>query len=360
MSIIKAHISAMSAYKPPLDGRNPDTNLLLDFNERTLPVSEKVQQALIDYIRSGRLQVYPAYGDIVERIAEYAKVKASQLMITNGSDQGIELVFRSVCESGDEVVIPGPSFAMYTQCAKIENCTIISPQYTQESGFPLEEVVAAINPRVKLVVISNPNNPCGTQLAREGVESVLRAASSNGNSAAVLVDECYFEYTQESVCDLLDQYTNLIVTRTFSKTWGIPSLRFGYLMSCEQNISALLNVRGPYDINQLAVVAVRAALENFCDVSSYIEEVMGESKPALEAFLTEAQIPYWQSAANYIWAFPQQPEALELALRGEGVLVRPKADSDGRLGLRITLGTLEQTQRSIGVIRAFIEGNSLS
>lgn len=354
MSVIKAHILAMSAYKPPLDGRNPDANLLLDFNERTLPVGEKVQRALIDYITSGRLQMYPAYGDIVERIAEYAKVQADQLMITNGSDQGIELVFRSVCSAGDEVVIPGPSFAMYSQCAKIENCVITSPQYTREGGFPLAEVIASITPSVKLVVISNPNNPCGTLLSREGVETVLKAASSGGNQAAVLVDECYFEYTQESVADLVGRYPNLIVTRTFSKTWGIPSLRFGYLMSCAENISALLNVRGPYDINQLAVVAVRAALDNFADVSSYIEEVMTRSKPALESFLDESGLQYWESAANYLWVFPDRPEALELALRSEGVLVRPKADAEGRLGLRITLGTLEQTERAIGVIRKAI------
>lgn len=351
MSVIKAHIRAMSAYHPPLDGRNPDTNILLDFNERTLPVSEKVQRALIDYIQSGRLQMYPAYGDIVELIANYAGVGADQLMITNGSDQGIELVFRSVCSAGDKVVIPGPSFPMYSQCAKIENCSIVSPQYTREHGFPLQEVLDAIEPDVKLVVVSNPNNPCGTLLARDGVEAILKAASTNGNNAAVLVDECYFEYTQATVADLVAAYPNLIITRTFSKTWGIPSLRFGYIISCAENINALLNVRGPYDINQLAVVAVRAALENFSDVSSYIDEVMVRSKPVLEAFLDEQGIEYWPSSTNYIWTFPVGPEAVELALRAAGILVRPKADADGRLGLRITLGTLEQTKKAIDVLR---------
>lgn len=356
MSIIKPHILAMSAYKPPLDGRNPDTNLLLDFNERTLPVGEKVQQAMIDYIQSGRLQMYPAYGDIVDVIAGYAGVAAEELMITNGSDQGIELVFRSVCNAGDKVVIPGPSFAMYSQCAKIENCSIVSPQYTREHGFPLQEVLDAIAPDVKLVVVSNPNNPCGTLLAREGVEAILKAASTDGNSAAVLVDECYFEYTQASVADLVSVYPNLIITRTFSKTWGIPSLRFGYILSCASNINALLNVRGPYDINQLAVVAVRAALDNFSDVSSYIEEVMLRSKPALEAFLDELGVEYWPSSANYLWVFPAKPEAVELALRTAGILLRPKVDAQGRLGLRITLGTLEQTSRAMGVLRDAIAG----
>ena len=162
MSIFKAHIDAMSAYAPPLEGRDPTTHTLLDFNERTRPVSKKVQDALVDYIRSGRLQMYPSYSDVVQKIAQYANVPSEQLMITNGSDQGIDLVFRAACSPGDEVIIPSPSFAMYTQCAGVENAKIIAPHYTKEHGYPKTEVLNAISEKTKLIVISNPNNPCGS------------------------------------------------------------------------------------------------------------------------------------------------------------------------------------------------------
>lgn len=348
MSIFKTHIDAMSAYKPPLEGRDPKRHLLLDFNERSLPVSEPIRQALIDYINDGRMQMYPSYGTVVERIAGYAQVRAEQLMITNGSDQGIDLIIRSACREGDEAIIPAPSFAMYKQVAQVENLKIIEPLYTREKGFPTAGVLAAVTEKTRIICIANPNNPSGTVASREDIIAIAQAAPQ----AAILVDECYFEYCGTTVVDLVDQYPNLVVTRTFSKTWGLPSLRLGYVISTAENILALLNVRGPYDVNQLAIVAVHAALDNPDYTLNYVREVMQESKPLLEAFLDRKGIVYWPSGANFIWTFPPNASVLDAALQNAGILVRPKADMDGALGLRITLGTREQIERTIQVLEA--------
>jgi histidinol-phosphate aminotransferase len=347
MATFKKHIHAMSAYKPPLDGRDPQSHLLLDFNERTLPVSDVITSALINYINAGRLQMYPAYGDLDAVIAKYCGVKAEQVMITNGSDQGIDLIIRAACNVGDEAIIPSPSFAMYHQCAKVEQLHIIEPKYLLEEGFPLAGVLAAITPKTRIICLANPNNPCGTAIAREDIAKILTAAPH----ATVMVDECYFEYSQLTVCDWVEQYPNLVITRTFSKTWGIPSLRLGFVVSCADNIKALLNVRGPYDINQLAVVAIRAALAEPEYTHTYVNEVMNHAKPMLENYLREQGIPFWPSRANYVWFFPRNPEQLNNALTAAHILVRPKADANGKLGLRITIGTLEQTSRAIGVLR---------
>ncbi|WP_188149742.1 pyridoxal phosphate-dependent aminotransferase [Teredinibacter waterburyi] len=350
MSVFKSHIDAMSAYKPPLDGRDPHKHLLLDFNERTQPVADVVRQALIDYINSGRLQMYPAYGDITDKIAGYAGVAADQVMITNGSDQGIDLVIRAACREGDEAIIPGPSFAMYKQVALVENLTIIEPQYSREKGFPLAETLAAINDKTRLITVSNPNNPSGTLVSRDDIVTIAKAAPE----AVILVDECYFEYASVTVADLVGLYPNLVVTRTFSKTWGIPSLRLGYIIAAAENVRALLNVRGPYDINQLAIVAIRAALDNLDTVESYVDEVMQVSKPMLEAFLDAKGIDYWPSGGNYLWSFPANPLEINAGLLDAGILVRPKADSGGRMGLRITLGDKLQTERLLGVLDGLI------
>lgn len=346
MTIFKQHIAAMAAYKPPLDGRSPASHLLLDFNERTLPVAKVIEDALVDYIRSGRMQMYPAYGDTADLIAAYCGVPSEQLMITNGSDQGIDLVIRSACREGDEAIIPGPSFAMYSQCAKVEHLTLIEPQYTLEGGFPTAEVLAAISAKTRVVCIANPNNPSGTVVSREDIVSIAKAAPQ----AAILVDECYYEYFGQTVVDLVDDLPNLVVTRTFSKTWGIPSLRLGYVISRADNVLALLNVRGPYDINQLAIVAIRAALAHPQYTHEYVREVMTEAKPMLEAFLEGRGITYWPSGANYVWMFPPNSEALNRLLLANSILVRPKADAAGRVGLRITVGTVEQTKRLLGVL----------
>lgn len=336
----------MKAYQPPLDGRDPLSHLLLDFNERTLPVSSAIENALVDYIRSGRLQMYPAYGNTVELIADYCHVPAEQLMITNGSDQGIDLIIRSACREGDEAIIPGPSFAMYAQCAGIENLVVIEPQYTKEGGFPTAEVVAAITEKTRIICIANPNNPSGTVVSRSDIVRIAKAAPN----AAILVDECYFEYVKETVSDLVSELPNLVITRTFSKTWGIPSLRLGYVISCSENILALLNVRGPYDINQLAVVAIRAALLCPEDTLRYVDEVMSRAKPLLEQFLTSKGVEYWPSGANFIWVFPKEPGPIYEALIQASILVRPKKDSGGRKGLRMSVGTVEQVRSLIDVL----------
>lgn len=346
MSIFKKHIDAMSAYLPPLDGRNPQEYLLLDFNERTIPVAEPIRRALIDFVRGDRLQMYPCYGNITAKIADYCSVAENQVMITNGSDQGIELIIRSACVSGDEIIIPRPGFAMYTQCAKVENLTIVEPSYTLEGGFPTAEVIAAVTEKTRVIAIANPNNPSGTLVSAEEILQVAKAAPD----AVILVDECYFEYSQLSVAQHLLEYTNIVVTRTFSKTWGLPSIRFGYILSAPDNINALLNVRGPYDVNQFAAVAVNAALDDPHSTLSYVTEVMECSKPMLESFFDRKGVTYWPSGANYLWAFPEGAEAINKVLVENKILIRPKLDNDGRLGLRITLGTPEQVQRLIDVL----------
>ena len=350
MSIFKSHLSLMGAYEPPLDGRDPHTHLLLDFNERTLPVSNSITQALINYIQSDQLQVYPSYGNITEKIARYSHVENAQVMITNGSDQGIDLIIRSACSAGDEAIIPGPSFAMYTQCAKVENLCIIEPQYSREKGFPVQDVLDAITVNTRLIVIANPNNPCGTVVRRRDILTIARAAPK----AAILVDECYFEYVNATVANAIIDYPNLVITRTFSKTWGLPSIRLGYIISHADNINALLNVRGPYDVNQFAAVAISAALDDPHYTHNYIHEVMDLSKPLLEAYLKQKGIDYWPGSANYLWTFPDNANEIEHHLRQHGILVRPKADNNGRLGLRITIGDQPQTEHLIKTLEAVL------
>lgn len=350
MSIFKSHLDAMSAYVPPLEGRDPAQYTLLDFNERTVPVADHIREALSAFVDSGRLQMYPSYGDIAERIAEYAGVLDSQVMITNGSDHGIELVIRSACESGDEIIIPAPSFAMYGQVAGVENLVIVEPQYSFEDGYPVEQVIASVTDKTRVVVVCNPNNPSGTLVPAEDIVRIARAAPR----AAILVDECYFEYSGVTVAAHLDECPNLVITRTFSKTWGLPSIRFGYILSAAENIQTLLNVRGPYDINQFAVVAVSAALEKPDLSMAYVEEVMTQSKPMMEAFLNQHGLRFWPSAANYLWVFPEDPLLWCETLEKSHILVRPKADLDGRQGVRITIGTREQTERLIWVLEGLV------
>ncbi|RZA08615.1 MAG: histidinol-phosphate aminotransferase family protein [Moraxellaceae bacterium] len=210
--------------------------------------------------------------------------------------------------------------------------------------------MTAISERTRVICLASPNNPCGTPISREQIFAIAKAAPH----AAILVDECYYEYVKTSVADAVEQYPNIVITRTFSKTWGIPSLRLGYIISQPQNILALLNVRGPYDVNQLAVVAIKAALKNPEATLAYVEEVMQQSKPALEVYLRAKGVKFWPSATNYLWTFPANPKEITDGLQQAGILVRPRVDADGVLGVRISIGTLAQTQRLIQVLEKWL------
>lgn len=348
MSVLKPHIRALTPYLPPLEGRDPDKYTLLDFNERTVPVPPHITEALKSWIDEGGLQRYPAYGELAAKIAAYAGTRSEECMFTNGSDQGIDLVFRCCCEKGTEAIIPSPTFAMYEQAAESEGLVIRRPWFDRIKGFPLEDVLAMIGPKTSIVVLSNPNNPTGTPISKDAILQIARKAPT----CAILVDECYYEFLgpEETVKGEIAELPNLFVCRTFSKTWGIPSLRLGYLLSAEANIRALCCVRGPYDVNQFAKVAVDAALANRQYVSDYVEEVNKRAKPKFEEFLRSQGVVFWPSSCNFIFCYFPNPTELEKGLRSRGILVRPKKDAEGTLGLRVTIGTLAQMDGLIKVL----------
>ena len=332
----------MKLYKPPLDGRSKYDGLLLDFNERTKPPSRKVMVALGQFIKGQKLQVYPEYFDLEKRIAQYAGVKASQVMLTNGSDQGMDLIFRAFTEKGDKVIIPSPSFAMFFQWAQIVGNEMICPLYKKDDlSFPLEEVLALINEKVKLVVVCNPNNPTGTAASITDIEKIARQAKR----AVVYVDEAYFEFSKITAVSLIKKYPNIIITRTFSKAFGLASLRIGYVMAREECLAEMLKIRGPYDVNMAAYFAAAAALQDRKSMESYTDEVMRKAKPLVEKFFTENAIPYFSSCSNFILFRPDHPAKIIKLLAQGGAWLRPQNKPHIGNTLRVSIGTVKQMKK---------------
>jgi len=341
-------IREMGQYEPPLEGRSSGDYLLLDANERTIPPSPRVKEALQKFIDSGRLQVYPEYGDLEGKIAQYAGVSGSQVTITNGGDQGIDIICRAHLSKGDKVVIPLPSFSMYYRSADVQGAELLEPSYNEEKGsFPLEEVLSLIssNDGIKLIMLSNPNNPLGTSIPIEDVDKILAAARDRG--IAVLHDEAYFEFLGITCSSLTGKYSNLYIIRTFSKAFGLAAVRIGYIISQEENLRDLSEIRGPYDVNMFAKIAVLAALEDLSYMRDYVKEVMQTSKPRLESFLKGKGISFFRSTANFLFLRVPNSKQIFENLKNEGVLVRLKKGPDDKTGIRVTIGTSEDTDNFI-------------
>lgn len=327
----------MERYSPPLEQRAKFNGLRLDFNERLAPLPAKVLAAVKNFDPQ-KFMIYPSYGDLVKKIAKYAQVNAENVMITNGSDQGMELIFRTFVSAGDKVVIPSPSFAMFYQVAQVQGAEIVKPSYKSDGSFPFEEVIELLSTKPKLLVICNPNNPTGTLLSLEKIEAILEAAGET----LVYVDEAYFEFSKITVAGLIKKYPNLFVTRTFSKAFGLAALRIGYLISSKANIDEMLKVRGPYDINQIAKVATEASLETLPELKKYCDEVMNVAKPLIEKFFRKNRVPFCHSGANFIY-FKESFAGFSKKLKKNGILIRPQADGYAR----VTIGTLKQMQQFV-------------
>jgi len=354
MAQVKERIKKMSHYKPPLEGRASKDYLLLDFNERTVPPSPKVKEALKKFIESERLQVYPEYGDLELIIAQYAEVSSSQVIVTNGGDQGIDIICRAYLDEGDKVIIPFPSFAMHYQSAGIQGAEILEPKYKDDGSFPLQETLDLLeDEKVNLVILCNPNNPLGSSILIEDVEKILKKAKEK--DITLLHDEAYFEFSKITCKDLIEKYDNLYIMRTFAKAFGLVATRAGYIISQEENIQELLKIRGPYDVNMFAKTAIIAALEDPKYVEDYIREVMENSKPKLENFLKEKGIFFYPSSANFLLLRFPNPEEIIKKLKSRGILTRPKKAPDGKLALRVSIGTLEDTERFIRVFRDILD-----
>lgn len=345
----------MEPYKQAFKGRSEYKGLLLDFNERTFPLPTRIIRELAESLKRGKLQIYPEYFDLEREIANYAGMKPDEVMVTNGSDRAIEVIFRTFTDKGDKVIIPKPSFSMFFKCAQIMGNKVISPLYKKDSfSFPLEEVLDLIDKSVRLVVICNPNNPTGTIISLEDIEKIVRRA----RTAIVYIDEAYFEFSKITAVSLLKKYSNIVISRTFSKAFGLAALRIGYVLGRREHIAEMVKIRGPYDVNIAAYLAAKIVLEEKEEMEKYVNEVISKAKPFVEAFFRENDILFYPSWANFILFRPNSPKKTVRLLAENGVILRPqKGGNMGNL-VRLTIGTKEQMEEFIKIYKSKILKNS--
>jgi histidinol-phosphate aminotransferase len=347
----RSPIIPLTPYIGPAGGRITTSDLLLDANECTLGPSEIVLSALQEALKNPRtIRCYPEYGHLSDLLAQYAGLSAACVLPTNGSDQAIDIIMRCYADRDDEVIIPAPSFATFFHAACLQGCTIRSPLYSRESGFPIDDVLAAINPRTRVIVICNPNNPTGTVVDPDAITRIALAAPD----AIILVDECYVEFSDVTVAPLLCEYPNIVITRTLSKTWALAGLRIGYILAPKEIITELSKVRGPYDVNALAAIGACAALSSPESMHRYAKEVSTVSRPLFQSFLEKKGIPFWESRANFILLQPPHPERCEPFFNAAGLRIRPRSGPAIEGTVRITLGTQGETERLIEVFERFL------
>jgi histidinol-phosphate aminotransferase len=338
----------MKEYHPPLGNRDA---MRLDFNENTIACSPKVKEVL-GRISAGALTRYPEREPVERIVAEHLGVAAEQVVLTNGVDEAIHVLFETFLEEGDELLLPVPTYTMYEVYASATDARAVTVQAAGDLQFPFERLVDAITSRTKIVAIANPNSPSGSVATREQILEIARRSPD----AVVLVDEAYFHFFGESVMDLVEKVPNLVVARTFSKAYGLAGLRLGVLAGPIELMKWVRRVLSPYSVNSLALACLPPALEDTAYLDWYVGEVRA-ARGEFEAALDEVKIRRWPSVANFVLVEigARHSDFVQL-MSAAGVLVRDRSNDPGCDGyVRITIGTREQMREAAVVLRRTME-----
>ena len=284
----------------------------------------------------------------MERIvAEHLGLDAEQVVLTNGVDEAIHVLFETFLESGDELLLPVPTYTMYEVYSSATDARCVAVQAADDLKFPFERLLAAITPNTKIVAIANPNSPSGSVASREQILEIARRATQ----AVMLVDEAYFHFHGETVVDCIGTIPNLVVARTFSKAYGLAGLRLGLLAGPVELMRWVRRVLSPYSVNSLALACLPAALGDAAYIDRYVGEVLA-ARSEFEAALDAANVRRWPSRANFVLVEIGERHAEFVRLMNAGgVLVRDRSSDPGCDGLvRITIGTRQQMQEATLVL----------
>lgn len=339
-------VKRMRPYSPPTGGRHD--RLRLDFNENTVGCSPRVAEFLRRAIGAELISTYPDYGEARRCLAGFFRVSEEELVLTNGTDEAIQVLINTFVEPQDEVIVLTPSYAMYRFYAEVAGAQVVEVPYGSGAGdlsFSLHSLLKAIGSRTKAILLSNPNNPTGSVIAPDEIEAIVRYAPE----ACVLVDEAYFEFYGQTVLGQIGEYDNLFVSRTFSKAYGMAAMRLGCLMSCRPNSQTMRKAQSPYSVNMLAALAAVEAIQDQEFTTGYVASAL-EGRRLVEEAFARLDIPYWPSEANFLlFEAGARADACLGRCREEGVLIRDRRHEIPG-ALRVTAGPPAQMDRFVKVV----------
>jgi histidinol-phosphate aminotransferase len=337
-------VLAMPEYHPPLAGRDA---LRLDFNENTFAPSPSVM-AKMNQLTSEGMTIYPERQPVERIVANHFGLDSNQVILTNGVDEAIHLMACAFLDEGDEALICTPTFFMYDVSISMMTTGLKKVQTDDSLEFPFERFMAAITPKTKLIIVASPNNPTGATVSREHLLTIAAAAPQ----AVLMVDEAYFHFFGETTMPDVGKVPNLIVARTFSKAYGLASLRIGMLAGDARLIEFLRKVSSPYNVNGVALAVLPEALADQAYIDWYVTQVH-EGRERVLAVLEELGVHTWPSAANFVLMdIGTRHKELCTRMRERGVLLRDRSADPGCEGyVRITIGVEEHVTRGIAALK---------
>lgn len=328
-------------------------------NENPLGVSPLAKQALLKSVDRLNLYPDPTFYDLLSQVSQLWQVPREKLTVGNGSDELFDLLIRIYCAPGEGIITTEAAFSAYPISANAARAKVHF--VPMKSGFrtDLSTISEYLKKnrekeKIRLVFIPNPNNPTGTYVPAPEVDQFL---SDWGNHDEVLIifDEAYTEFVRAKdyrpALDDMRRYSNVIVTRTLSKIFGLAGLRIGIMAGPAQAVDLVNRVRKPFNVNELAQVAAVAALQD----SDFIRRTIEITWQGLDYFYKELQkldLPFVESQGNFV-LFDTKRNAQQVfeALLKRGVILRPVLNYGFPTHLRMSVGLMEENQTAIKMLK---------
>lgn len=293
--------------------------LRLDVNERPVAFPAQVTRDLLAALDGEVLTAYPEVRPLYDDLAAHHGLTPAHLAITAGSEMAIRYLFEAFLEPGDPLVVLDPSFAMFDVYARLCGARVIAVPFQPGCTLDADAVRAAITPGVKVVAVANPNNPTGTVFSDREMRALIERAGEVG--AIFLSDEAYFYFHDGTALPWIGEYPHLLVSRTFSKAWGLAGIRLGYAAGAPEVIAEIQKLQPIDHTNSLAVACGRYMLAHESIVREYARDVVA-ARASVAARLRALGCEVAGTAGNFLLVDAgRPPETVAAALDARGIMV---------------------------------------
>ena len=355
--LMLAHIRGLEPYQgvSPMEemvqraGIPPEKVIRLNGNENPYGPSPKVIEAL------GNFQNYNHYPDPDQRnlrkmLSDYLDIPAEQIVAGNGSDEIIDLLMRMFLGPGENIVIPSPTFGMYAVSAEINAGEAISVQRDENFEIDVEAMLLAITPKTKGFFVPSPNNPSGNV----ATESQIRALLDTG--LLVVMDEAYYEFCGSTFLPLFEEYSNLVVMRTFSKWAGLAGLRIGLGVMQADLARAMFTIKPPYNVNVASEVALIASLEDQQTLLERVHRIVDERDRMIRLLKQIKGLRAWPSQANFILFQLPEGRGKEIyeSLCNRGIFLRYFSAERLKDHIRVSVGLPHETDAVVDALKELL------
>ncbi len=343
--LLRPEVQNMIAYKPT---GNNSRMVLLDGNESPYNLPPEIREEIAGRISEMTLNRYPdsTYDILRQKITDGFKVEigSEQVMPANGSDEVIQFMVQAFIQPGDRVLAMSPTFSMYRVFTQLAGGVYKELPFEKDGSVDQDLFLETVREyRPKMIFLCSPNNPTGIRISTTFLREIL--AIFRG---ILVVDEAYAEFSKISAAGLLRDFSSLVITRTFSKAFGLAGIRLGYLAGSRDMVTEISRVIRPYHINSITGMIGEIILDNYSLIEERIDKIISERERMKEYLSGYSGWRVFPSEANFLYLTGPDVPVLANVLAEAGIKVRefPQA-------VRITIGTPAENEQVCQVVEGF-------